>query len=119
MPTWPPTLPVAPAAGGMTARAETNVAEFKTDVGSPIRRRRYTASRRLYEAEMVLTGSQRAALDSFFADDCSDGVTGFMARDWANPTSPVLVSYSWQGPPSFSHVAGDVWRVSLSVAREP
>lgn len=119
MATWPATLPWRPLDGSVRVTPETNVAAFKPGFGSPLRRKVYTASRRLLQGEMNLTSVQKATLDTFYGTTCSDGVSSFAVRDWENLLSITQVTYSWMAEPQYTHVSGDIWRVALSFAKEP
>lgn len=116
MPSWPSSLPCQPLAGGMQFVPEVNVTEFKPDVGSPIRRRRYTGRRQLYNAEMALNSLQVADLLDFFANDCCDGVHTFTMEDWRTTD---LLTFSWIQPPSINRVAPNIWRAGIQIALEP
>jgi len=100
----------------MTITAETNVAEFAPDVGSPIRRKRYTARRSIYSGDIAMNADQAMALLRFHEVDCSDGVKSFQMRDWVGDYS---ATFSWLSPPSVTKVGANIWRASLSLAREP
>lgn len=116
MAAWPATVPCQPLAGAFSFSVEPNVAEFAPDVGKPIRRRRYTARRLLYQAEMQLNAAEVAALFTFFTVDCEDGVLTFTMVDWRTGATE---TYSWTSPPSFERLTGNIWRVTLSLALEP
>lgn len=116
MPAWPLTLPEYPLSGTLRIAPEVNVAEFKVEVGAPLRRRRYTARRKFYTAEMMMTEAQRAILDTFFATDCADGALSFTMADWVGGAS---ATFYWNEPPSIVEVPVDYWRVSVSLTKEP
>ena len=116
MATWPVSLPAMPRAGNWRSTPEKNVVEFAPDVGSPLRRRRYTAKRIMYRAEMVITSTQRNTLQSFFEVDCADGSLSFTMADW---TTGLSSTFTWIGPPEFEHMSASVWRVGLNLAKEP
>jgi hypothetical protein len=116
MAAWPATLPCQPLAGSLSFTPEPNVAEFKPDVGAPIRRRRYTAIRLLYQAEMKMTATEVAQLMQFFSTDCEDGALTFTMTDWRTGATE---TFSWISPPSFQRIAGNIWSVTLPLALEP
>jgi hypothetical protein len=113
---WPSTLPTEPLRGSLVVAQEDNIVEFKPDVGSPIRRRRYTGRRVAMQCEMTLTEAQRRELDSFYSDDCADGSVNFTMTDWIDGTTQ---TFSWAAAPQFQHVMVEIFRVSLSIVREP
>lgn len=116
MAVWPVTITQYPLIGTLTITPEPNVAEFKPDVGSPIRRKRYTAKRYIISADMLLQGAQRLTLDDFFTTDCEDGALTFTMTDWVLGTTK---TFEWLSPPSFIHMFELNYRVSLQLARLP
>lgn len=116
MPAWPANLPAEPLRGTLSVARETNKVEFQPDVGSPIRRRRYTSNRLMYTFEMTLTEAQYTALDTFFHDDCEDGTLTFTMTDWI---TGIVSTFEWTAEPVCSHLMVEIWRASLSLAKRP
>ena len=118
MPAWPLDAPQYFLTGTLEIVSEPNVAEFKPDVGSPIRRQRYTEKRYFYTGVMMAqTNEERQALDDFFTNDCADGALTFERNDWLDELTPSV--FEWIQPPAFVHVALEIWRVSIQLAKIP
>lgn len=120
MPAWPTTLPCMPINGTLRVAQESNISEFKPDVGRPQRSRRYTLRRRLYTGTLKLTTAQRAILDEFFHEDCADGVNSFTMRDWIpNSDSPLGTgTFTFVNAPEYDYTGPNRWFVNLELARE-
>jgi hypothetical protein len=118
MASWPVAAPQYFLVGTLEITSEPNVAEFKPDVGSPLRRQRYTDKRYFYSGSMqAQTVAEREALDDFFTVDCADGALPFSRNDWLDEATPA--TFEWVSPPTFQHVALDIWRVGIQVAKIP
>lgn len=115
MASWPSNLPAEPLRGTLSISREANRVEFQPDVGSPIRRRRYTSSRLMYQFEMTLTEAQYVVLDDFFHDDCEDGALSFTMTDWI---TGIVSEFEWVGEPVCSHLMVEIWRASMSIAKK-
>jgi hypothetical protein len=112
MATWPASLPEKPLNASLKITSESNVEQFETDYGKPARRKVFTAARKNYEAQMIMTDDQVALLDSFFHDDCDDGATSFMMSDWVTGTTR---RFTWKSPPEVTHISGDLFGVALAL----
>lgn len=122
MPSWPASLPCMPLSGTLSVKAETNVAEFKPDVGPALRRRRYTAVRSYYRGSMRLSGEQVAQLRSFFEDDCLSGTVSFTMRDWERAFAEGVIvdaEFTFDEPPDIQHRAGNKFIASLALTMHP
>lgn len=119
MATWPSSLPASPIAGTLSIVPESNLAEYRPDVGEPIRRRRFVGSRVLYSAQVTLEDDQIETLRSFFHDDLFDGVLPFDMYDWWNITagSPTVASFSFVEPYELAHVDVGIYRATLKLSK--
>lgn len=119
MPTWPASLPQTPLAGTFVYTPDPNVVEFGNDVGNKIRRRRYTNARVVYQGAMHLVGTQIQALKDFYDIECASGVDSFTMGDWWYVTqgTPQNADFQFASPPEFTHVARDIFRVTLVLSK--
>lgn len=113
---WPDDLPCQPTVDSLTISQEPNVVEFQTEVGRPLRRRRYTGIRTPMSGVLKMTAEQAQAVMDFFHDDCADGTLSFNMKDWF--TRQIAV-FSWMAPPQLSRMTPNKFMVALSLAREP
>jgi hypothetical protein len=116
MPTWPATLPAAPATSGWQETPEDNVARFQPDVGPPKLRRRYTGSGSKVSARFLMTTDQCADLDDFFRGDLADGSLPFT---WAHPVTGASLTWVFEGPPSYEASDYGLFNVSVQLRRLP
>jgi hypothetical protein len=83
VPTWPATLP-----SKLPKRLRENAVDgresFQPDAGPPIAVRRFTATPRVIEFELVLTTTQKDTLETFYKTTLKEGVLEF---DWTNPAT--------------------------------
>lgn len=116
MPTWPGSLPQLPRSGSFTMMEEQNYTEFAPDVGRPIRRKRYTASRYVYSFVMDLDDIQRDALIQFYRVDCGSGSLSFTKQDFVE--NEEVKTFMWNGAPEISHISKDRWQAGISWTKE-
>lgn len=119
MPTWPSTLPISPVSGSLRITIDPNLAAYQNEVGDDIRRRRYTASRKVYSGTIELAGDQIETLRAFFEDECSDGVLAFTMADWWGLTQGLSTTaeFKFVQPPEFNHRDVDLYQVSLVLSK--
>jgi hypothetical protein len=113
---WPTTLPCQPVLGSLTITPEPNVAEFKPDVGGPIRRQRYTSQRYIYSGTLQCTPEQKRILDEFYRVNTRAGSLTFLMKDWDEPSQER--SFTFEQAPSFPRTIGQVWMVPVVLGRE-
>lgn len=116
MPAWPSSLPVCVLDDGYQEAPEQNVAEFATEVGPPLRRRRSSIASSMIQHSLVLDDTELQTLLDFYKDDCKDGAVAFTRthpRDDLQEISMTFVS-----PPQVTRLA-PYWRVNLSLRQMP
>lgn len=114
MAAWPGTLPASPLAGTTRVAKEANVAQYKGDVGDPLRRKRFTAARRIYESDWMLTTTQYTAVNTFFDVDCAYGALSFTKTDWISGGTK---TFMWEDAPAFVEVPPGRWRMTTRFGR--
>jgi hypothetical protein len=119
---WPSSIK-SPNVGTLAISSEANISEFRGDVfANMIRSRRYTAKAYIYTATITLrTQEQKDDLDSFFSNDCEDGVLPFNMVDWDSGTT---MTFQWASPPQYQHMTNrdtfdHVWSVQVQLIRMP
>lgn len=110
---YPPSLPQTPLLSGYQEILADNLVRNQMDTGPPQTRPKSTAPRKQITWPMVLSQAQKTALISFFEDDLSFGSSEFQHTlgDDVNQ----VVFYKFQGPPKFSSLGGDQWKVTLDL----
>lgn len=100
---WPSSLPERP---GLPQRDEREESRLRSDLGqlASDMRNRFTAVPRTVACPMIMTGTERAAFDSFYADTLDDGAQRFQ---WVDPIDDSAVQYRFVSPPSWRMVRGD------------
>ena len=102
MAVWPGGLPTAPLLGSLAVAIDDNVLRYETDVGTPIRRARYTAQSQRHSFSMILTTVQLVALDYFYKTTLGSGVLSF---DFTDPITGATASFSFAEPYSIQSMA--------------
>lgn len=98
------------------ARVRSNV-----DHGPPKMRRRFTAAYRTWDFSILVTGSEKAVLETFYTSTLSQGVTAF---DWPDETG-TTASFRFVRPPRYTlkvghNVVGSrLWEVGLTLEQVP
>lgn len=108
---WPGDLPQAFLVGTYSQQRAPNWREFETDEGPPLRSRRSTAAVEQVSGEIIVTETQKLALEAFYRGDCQDGVVEFVHDSRRT---------IWASPPAFSDAGdGQHYRVALAWLRMP
>ena len=96
MPTWPVTLPPAPAPGAARQSQDARL-RTPTDAGPAIVRRRYTAVPSVLSWTIpVLSGTQAQALEAFYETDLEEGALRF---DMVDPLTKTVREMRFLTPP--------------------
>lgn len=99
MPAWPGTLPAYPGLGG-TRQQQSTLLRTETDTGPAIVRRRYTAATVNISWPLpALTGTQYAALMTFYNTTLSYGALRF---DMIDPLDDSTVECRFLEPPALT-----------------
>lgn len=106
MPTWPADLPAVLLIRGYEETAPDVIKRTPMDAGPAKVRRRFSANVRPVKGTMVLSGTQKASLDTFFETTIAGGALAF---DWQ------AKSWRFVEPPAFSPIALNLWEVRLSL----
>lgn len=80
MAVWPGTLPHSPLADSFSYEPAPQSISTQMDSGPPKRRRRYSVAYGKFGMSFILTGTQRAAFETFYGTDLAGGsgtITGF------------------------------------------
>lgn len=102
-------------AGTWSEQRRVHYREFETDSGRVMRSKMPGTPETDFRGEFNLTASEVTDLESFYAVDCAEGVNDFWME---HPMKGGLEVFRWAAPPEFSHVAGNIYRVTLSLVRE-
>jgi hypothetical protein len=115
MPAWPGGIPAAPLLGSLAVQNDDNVLRFQSDVGTPIRRSRYTAQSQRHSFSLILSTAQLATFDYFYKTTLGNGVTSF---DFNDPITGVSASFSFAEPYSVQSMAvNGYYVVSVSLIK--
>lgn len=118
MPTWPASLPQKPLYKSANAQPRPNVISFGTEVGPGKQRRRSTARTSALQCAFALTDVQRAAFQSFFENDLSDGALSFT---WGDPVTGVWASWRFEPgvPYQLEQLGATGWKLTVNLIRQP
>lgn len=111
MPTWPASLPNHLLNTFKESPPE-NTIRTSMDVGVDKVRRRTTASPRPISFQMILTGAQTAALDTFYITTTLSGSISF---DYTHPRTGVTETVRFTSPPSYSDISGVAYRTDIQL----
>ena len=78
---WPDFLPNTLLIDGLSAKRKSSVIRTSMDSGPQKKRRRYTASIKIFTGKMLLDESQRFELERFYRTTLADGVLRFNFTD--------------------------------------
>lgn len=78
-PNWPFSLPQEVLQDGWRQKRKVFMTNFETEIGDSIDRSRTTATFDNVTARMILTATQKAILEHFFAVETKDGTISFYA----------------------------------------
>jgi len=92
---WPATLPQCPALNSWNETTQTNLIQFKPEVGPQKIRRKTVQKNWLGTAEFKLSNAQLATFKSFYETALQDGTLPFV---WPHPVNKT--SYTWTFVPS-------------------
>ena len=102
MPAWPASLPQKQFLGMTEQRGDARL-RTEMDAGPAKMRRRFTNTVRDFTTPILLSGTQRQTLDTFYIDTLKKGVLAF---DWEDPVTDAIVSFRFVEPPRFTPTAG-------------
>lgn len=118
MPTWPATLPQK-LPHRLQERGVDGRESFQPDAGPPIAVRRFTATPRTIAFDLVLTTTQKDALETFYRTTLKEGALEF---DWTNPATSTgfagLHYFSFVERPTYDWV-GNKRVASISLRTRP
>lgn len=118
MASWP--LPKRPRLD-LTISVQDARLRSAVDHGPPKMRRRFTAAIRTWSFTILVTGTEKDALEYFYTTTLSEGVTAF---DWTDE-SGAAESFRFARPPTFSVVTGHdnpdlrLWEVGVLLEALP
>lgn len=102
-------------AGTWTEQRRAHFREFETESGRPIRSKMPGTPETDFQGEVFLDNGEVGDLQTFYAVDCSEGVTNFFME---HPTTGGLEVFRWAAPPSIQHFSADLYRASLALVKE-
>ena len=98
-PLWPASLPQTFLLGVQDVRGLATV-RFTNDSGPAQVRKLFSAASRAVTRRIVLTQTQRIALDTFFVDTLEEGSLAF---DFVDPVTYLTATYRFLQPPEYVH----------------
>lgn len=113
--TWPISLPQY-VLEGYTETPQDGSIRSDVDAGPPKIRRRFTAIRTSFECRMVLTSEQVQTLTDFYISTLQMGSLKF---DFYHPRTSSFVEMRFMSAPAFTHMAGNLYDVTLSLEKMP
>jgi len=116
MPTWPVSTLPKPLAGSYQETPPVLALRTEMDAGPAKVRRRFTAGVRPVSFRLIMTKAQVAILEAFYLEDCSGGAIAF---DWPHPRTAAESSWRFVEPPTFAHLNGLYYSVSVSLEQMP
>lgn len=115
MTTWPGTIPSEFEQGGYQEAFANNTIKTSMDAGPPKRRRRTTASIKLFSGFIMMTDAEVALLETFYYDTIGE-VNVF---DFTHPRRDTTVQVVFAEPPSLTYISPNNWRVGLKFEEQP
>lgn len=117
---WPPSLPQEQFLG-LTEQEQDARLRTQMDAGPAIMRRRFTATVRDFTIPILLNGTQRQTLDTFYITTLLEGVLAF---EWVDPVDDTTVSFRFVEPIRFTPIAGGtpadrLWEGTMSLEIVP
>lgn len=108
---YPSTLP-APRVGAFGEEMLETKVDDAGEVGSARRRNRFTRSLNRWKYTLRLTGTQKAALYTFYETTLSRGVEAF---NWTHPATAVSYEVVMMRRPKTDHVVNDLWEAEIEL----
>lgn len=118
--TWPASLP-QDSFISLSVRKQDGRLRTQMDAGPPKMRRRFTAVRKIVSHSMILDGTDKQTLDSFYDNNLQGGSLRF---NWTDPTTDASVEMRFTEPyeaqlVSGGDTAGRQWRISMTLEIMP
>lgn len=116
-PTWPGTLPAEWGNDSQRARGDGNVLRTQMDVGPAKLRRRSTADFIGTAFTLVLTTTEKEALDAFYVTTLSKT----LPFDWTDYSAVALPTRTFRfvKAPVYAHAGAGLWRASIELEQLP
>lgn len=108
---YPTTLPQPDVSSLEEAATEAYVSD-SSEVGAARRRARFTRVLRRWSWTMVMSATQRAALDTFYETTLENGVLTF---NWTHPITEVSYEVLFDSRPNIKHFIGTHYSASVSI----
>lgn len=108
--TWPSTLPQSIQRGSYQETLPNVSVRTQMDVGPPKMRRRFTAGYTPIQAEILISKTQAATLETFYNDT---SVGGTLAFDWINHRTGSSAEYRFVKPPVYIPMGYERYRARL------
>lgn len=110
--TWPDALPAAPLLESFSETPADTAIRTDMEQGPAKTRRRTTAGVAMLTCVYLLSKSQTAALDAFFAEACAGGALGFVMT---HPRTGLSVSCRFTQPPQYIPTNGAYFKAQLKL----
>lgn len=114
---WPTgSVPYEPEQSGYSEKVQSNLASFNPDVGPPSVWRRSTIKCTQISADILMSGAELAAFNTFFETTLLDGSLPFT---WTNPRYGVSKRYMFDpsAAPQWDSIGFDLYRVRLTIIK--
>lgn len=98
--------------GSWTEMRRSQFIEFETESGAPLRSKFPGSARTDCGGTAQVTAEEFSDLEAFYVNDCSEGAVGFTME---HPRRKTAETFMWAAPPQLSHVAADIYQVSISL----
>ena len=115
MATWPGSLPQSPNVDGFSDIPQSTV--IRSAMGGLTKQRtRFTAAVHSVSESYVITSAQADTFVAFFRDDLDNGGLEFDKPDFLYGGTSV---YQFAEPYDLKPLGGDMWRLSISLEKQP
>ena len=115
MATWPASLPQLPDTNGFSDIPQSTVIRSGMD-GLTKQRTRFTAAVHDVSESYVVLRSQADTFIAFFRDDLDNGGIEFDKPDFLYGGTS---AYQFTGPYDLTPIGGEMWRLSISLEKQP
>lgn len=114
--TWPASLPDHPLLDGYGEQPANPVTSTERNEGPFQARRRFTVTTATIRATWLMTGAQLQELERWLSVDLAGGALSFFMR---HPSRDGWARFRFDGPPTWSAMGLDRWRVTTSLVLLP
>ena len=116
MAAWPTSLPSNLNADDYQETRGDGVIRTSMDAGPEFVRRRYSATPTMIRGSLIISNTDVATLDTFYATTTAMGSASFT---WTHPRTGAAVDMRFMGPPAYQAISNDLYQVSLTFQIDP